>query len=127
MKVFPWADYNCKKAAFKVHTGLDHDGLIPAFATITQGRETETSQARLWRYPKGSVLVFDKGYNSYQWHNTLTEKGLIWVTRIRGTALYRVIERRNTDKHAHISSDQVIEYTGKQLHQDELRPIRRIG
>jgi len=77
LKVFPWADYNCKKAAFKVHIGLDHDSLIPAFAAITLGRESETSQACLWDYPKGSVLVFDKGYNSYEWHNTLTDKGLI--------------------------------------------------
>jgi len=127
MKVFPWADYNCKKAAFKVHIGLDHDGLIPAFAAITRGRESETSQARLWNYPKGSVLVFDKGYNSYQWHNTLTDKGLIWVTRIRGNALYRVVERRSTDSCAHVTSDQIIEYTGKQTHQIQLRPIRRIG
>jgi len=127
MKVFPWADYNCKKAAFKVHIGLDHDGLIPAFAAITLGRESETAQARLWNYPKGSVLVFDKGYNSYQWHNTLTDKGLIWVTRIRGNALYRVVERRSTDNSAHVTSDQIIEYTGTQAHKTRLRPVRRIG
>ena len=127
MKVFPWADYNCKKAAFKVHIGLDHDGFIPAFAAITQGRESETSQARLWNYPKGSVLVFDKGYNSYQWHNTLTDKGLIWVTRIRGNALYRVIERRSTGNNSAITSDQTIEYRGKHAYQTSLRPVRRIG
>ncbi|HEY9201423.1 MAG TPA: IS4 family transposase [Gammaproteobacteria bacterium] len=127
MKVFPWADYNCKKAAFKVHIGLDHDGLIPAFAAITQGRESETSQARLWNYPKGSVLVFDKGYNSYQWHNTLTDKGLIWVTRIRNNALYRVVERHSTDNSTSVTSDQTIEYTGKQAHSTQLRPVRRIG
>jgi len=127
MKVFPWADYNCKKAAFKVHVGLDHDGMIPAFAAITLGRESETSQARLWNYPKGSVLVFDKGYNSYEWHNTLTDKGLIWVTRIRGNALYRVIERRETRNNRAITSDQIIEYTGKQSHKTHLRPVRRIG
>jgi len=127
MKVFPWADYNCKKAAFKVHIGLDHDGLIPAFAAITLGRASETSQARLWHYPKGSVLVFDKGYNSYQWHNTLTDKGLIWVTRIRGNARYRVVERRPTDNNTPVTSDQIIEYTGNQAHQTRLRPIRRIG
>ncbi len=127
MKVFPWADYNCKKAAFKLHIGLDHDGFIPAFAAITLGRESESSQARLWNYPKGSVLVFDKGYNSYQWHNTLTDKGLIWVTRIRGNALYRVLERRPTGSNPAITSDQTIEYTGKQAHTTRLHPVRRIG
>lgn len=127
MKVFPWADYNCKKAAFKLHIGLDHDGFIPAFAAITQGRESETSQARLWNYPKGSVLVFDKGYNSYQWHNSLTDNGLIWVTRIRGNALYRVVEHRPASSSSTVTSDQIIEYTGKQTHNTKLHPIRRIG
>jgi putative transposase len=127
MKVFPWADYNCKKAAFKVHIGLDHDGLIPAFASITQGRESETSQARLWSYPEGSVLVFDKGYNSYQWHNTLTDKGLIWVTRLRRNAVYRVVKRCATENNTNVTSDQIIEYTGTHTHRTSLRPIRRIG
>lgn len=90
-------------------------------------RVSETSQARLWNYPKGSVLVFDKGYNSYQWHNTLTDKGIIWVTRIRGNALYRVLERRSTGNNTAITSDQTIEYTGKQAHKTPLRPVRRIG
>lgn len=31
-KVFPWTDIVPKKAAFKLHLWLDHDGLIPAFA-----------------------------------------------------------------------------------------------
>jgi hypothetical protein len=35
MKLFTWADYNRKKAASKLHVGLDHDGLIPCFAQVT--------------------------------------------------------------------------------------------
>ena len=127
MKLFPWADYNCKKAAFKLHVGLDHDGLIPAFATITSGKESEMKQAGQWKFPTGSVLVFDKGYNSYAWHNTLSEQGYIWVTRIRGNALYRVIERRSVALDSNITSDQVIEYTGKKAREEGLPPIRRVG
>jgi putative transposase len=127
MKVFPWADYNCKKAAFKVHVGLDHDGLIPAFASITRGRGSEMAQARRWNYPAGSVLVFDKGYSSYAWHKLLTEKGYIWVTRLRNNALYRVTERRSVARHPHVTSDQTIEFTGIRAHQNALYPVRRIG
>jgi putative transposase len=61
MKIFPWADYNKQKSAMKLHVGLDHDGLIPAFATITEAKESEMKQVDLWQFPKGSVLVFDKG------------------------------------------------------------------
>ena len=92
MKAFSWADYNNKKAAFKLHAGLDHEELIPGFAAITSGKVTEVEQADQWTFPRCSVLIFDKRYNSYVWHNTLAEKGYIWVTRIQENALYRVIE-----------------------------------
>lgn len=127
MKLFPWADYNRKKSAFKLHIGLDHDGLIPCFARITEGRVSENEQARLFDAPKGSVLVFDKGYNNYRWHKALTDKGLFWVTRIRGNAKYKVLERREQSNNPAITSDQTIKYSSKQRDRDKLYPIRRIG
>lgn len=127
MKLFPWADYNRKKAAFKLHVGLDHDGLIPSFAQVTEGRISENEQARMFNAPKGSVLVFDKGYNNYRWHKALTDKGIYWVTRIRGNAKYKVLERREPINNPAITSDQVIKYSSKQHDGDKLYPIRRIG
>ena len=127
MKVFPWADYNRKKSAFKLHLGLDHDGLIPAFAAVTRGKASDMSQARLMALPKGSVLVFDKGYSSYQWHNALTDQGIFFVTRIRSNAKYRVLERHPVDPNTTVTSDQRIEYTLLRKHAVPLKPIRRVG
>lgn len=127
MKVFPQANYNNRKAAFKLHVGLDHDGLIPAFAAVTAGKTGDQTQARLMRFPKGSVLVFDKGYNDYGWHNQLTEQGIFWVTRIRGNAKYRVVERRPANRSQGITSDQTIEFTSIRSSKKHLRQVRRIG
>ena len=127
MKVFPWADFNRKKSAFKLHLGLDHDGLIPAFGCVTRGKVSDMAQARLLDLPSGSVLVFDKGYNCYRWHNSLTEKGIFFVSRIRGNARYRVLERHPVNPGSAISSDQTIEYTALRKDGDKLRPIRRVG
>ena len=127
MKLFPWADYNRKKAAFKLHVGLDHDGLIPCFAQVTEGRISENEQARMFNAPTGSVLVFDKGYNNYRWHKALTDKGIYWVTRIRGNAQYKVLARKEPTGNTAITSDQVIKYSSKQRNGDQLYPIRRIG
>ena len=107
--------------------GLDHDGLIPCFARITEGRISENEQARLFDVPKGSVLVFDKGYNNYRWHKALTDKGISWVTRIRGNAKYKVLKRRKHANNPAVTSDQVIKYSSKQREGDKLHPIRRIG
>ena len=49
MKLFPAADYNRMKAAFKLHVGLDHDGLIPAFIAVTAGKVSDQTQAKLYR------------------------------------------------------------------------------
>ena len=127
MKLFPWADYNRKKSAFKLHVGLDHDGLIPCFARVTEGRISENEQAKMFNAPKGSVLVFDKGYNNYRWHKALTDKGIYWVTRIRGNAQYKVLERKEVTNNSAVTSDQIIKYSSKQRDGDKLYPIRRIG
>ena len=127
MKVFPHANYNNRKAAYKLHVGLDHDGLIPAFAAITRGKTGDQTQAKLMHFPKGSVLVFDKGYSDYGWHNQLTEQGIFWVTRIRGNAKYRVLERRIINRSQGITSDQTIEFTSLRSSKKCLRPVRRIG
>jgi len=127
MKVFPWANFNRKKSAFKLHLGLDHDGLIPAFASVTRSKISDMAQARFLAFPRGSVIVFDKGYNSYGWHNDLTEKGIFFVTRIRGNAQYRVLERHAVNKCSGVTSDQTIKYTSPRKDIQALKPIRRVG
>ena len=47
LKVFPNAEYNRMKAAYKLHIGLDHDGLIPAFAAVTPGKTGDQTQAKV--------------------------------------------------------------------------------
>jgi transposase len=126
MKLFPWADYNRKKSAFKLHLGLDHDGLIPCFARVTEGRISENEIAKEFTAPKGSVVVFDKGFSSHEWHNSLTKKGIYWVTRIRGNAKYEVIEDREFVINGNVLSDQVIQYTSIQRRKEKLLPLRLI-
>ena len=127
LKVFPNAEYNRMKAAYKLHVGLDHDGLIPAFAAVTLGKTGDQTQAKLMRFPKGSVVVFDKGYADYRWHNQLTAQGIFWVTRIRGNAKYRVLQRHKANRSQGIMSDQIIEYTSVRANQYQLKPVRRVG
>ena len=127
MKVFPHTEYNRMKAAYKLHIGLDHDGLIPAFAAVTVGKVGDQTQAKLMNFQKGSVLVFDKGYADYSWHNQLTNKGIFWVTRIRGNAKYRILERNKVNKSQGITSDQIIEYTSNRSSKNNLKPVRRVG
>ena len=127
MKLFPWADYNRQKSAFKLHLGLDHDGLIPCFVRVTEGKVSENAMAYEFNPPKGSVVVFDKGYNNYRWHNTLTEKGIYWVTRIRGNAKYDIVDEHKDNLGSTILYDRTIKYSSTQRDTQNLSPIRLIG
>jgi len=127
LAIFPWADHNRSKAAMKLHVGLDHRGHFPAFATITDGVRHDVPVGREFDFPKGSIIVIDKGYTDYGWYKQLTDKGIFFVTRQRANAKYRIVERRTVDRAKAVTSDQVIELTGLQFKDKSLPPLRRIG
>lgn len=127
LAIFPWADCNRSKAAMKLHVGLNHGGHFPAFATITDGIRHDVPVGREFNFPKGSMVVIDKGYTDYGWYKQLTEKGIYFVTRQRSNAKYRVVERRGTNGVQGVTSDQVIELTGLQFKDKALPRLRRIG
>lgn len=127
MQVFPWADYNTKKAAFKLHLGLDHDGHIPSFVAITRAKVSETKVAPKIDFPRGSVVVFDKGYSDYGWYKVLNDKGIYFVTRQRANARYTVVERRAFAPGTGVTSDQIIRYTSLRARRKNLPVLRRVG
>jgi putative transposase len=94
LSVFPWAKFRKTKGAIKLHVGLDHDGYLPEFVTVTNGKTSDVTIGRILKFPKGSIVAMDRGYNDYTWYNQLTEKGIFFVTRLKSNAKYRVAERR---------------------------------
>jgi hypothetical protein len=126
LSVFPWARFRTTKGAVKLHVGLDHDGMLPTFMSITEGKTHEITAARGLRLPKGSILVMDRGYTDYAWYHQLDTQGVFFVTRLRKNACYRVIERRRVCKSKGLTSDQTIELTGTTAERCPIR-LRRIG
>ena len=86
LKIFPWSHYALGKGAIKLQLGLDHLGHIPAFATITDSKVSDTAYAKTLKLPKGSIVVFDRGYSDYDWYKTLDLQGVFFVTRQRSNA-----------------------------------------
>ena len=123
LSLFSWAGFRKARGGIKLHTLLDHDGHIPAFVTVTDAKTHESRIAKAQELPKGSIVVFDKGFISYPWFQTLSEKGVFFVTRLKKNAVYKLLERRPVNREAGITSDHTIEVaSGKQtVH------LRRIG
>ena len=49
----------------KLHLLLDHDGYLPSFAVITEGKTHEVRVAPQTQFTPGTILVFDRGYTDY--------------------------------------------------------------
>ena len=123
LSLFPWASFRQAKGGVKVHTLLDHDGHIPAFATVTDAKTHESRIAQAMELPRGSIVVFDKGFTSYPWFRLLGAKGVFFVTRLKRNAVFKLLERRLVNRKTGVTSDHIIEVSsrGKSLR------LRRIG
>lgn len=106
--VFDWARFRRTKGAVKLHLLLDHDGFLPCYAVVTEGKQHEVRVARQWSYEPGTLLVMDRGYHDYAWFAELTQQGVYFVTRLKDNADYIVVEDRELPQRRGLLRDQVI-------------------
>jgi len=115
--VFDWAKFRRTKGAVKLHLLLDHDGYLPYFGIVTDGKKHDIRVARRMPIPPGSVVVFDRGYLDFGWFEELTDAGTFFVTRLKANTRYQVFEDRSIPANRGILRDQII-----QLVADQQRP-----
>lgn len=120
--IFDWARFKRTKGAVKLHLLLDHDGHLPRYAVITDGKTSDIEVARRLELPPGSIVVFDRGYNDYLWFTELTLFGVGFVTRMKEASVYEVIENR-TPQGKGVVRDQIITVKTKEQQVDE-QPVR---
>ena len=126
LSVFPWADFRSTKGAIKLHVGLNHNGYLPEFAVITDGKTSDIEVGRTLAFPTGSIVAMDRGYIDYAWFNQLTNNGVYFVTRLKSNACYKVIERHPIQKNKGVVSDHTIMFTGNDALKKCPIPVRRI-
>lgn len=120
--VFPWAQFRSTKGAIKLHVGLDHDGYLPTFVRMTDGKGYEVDWAKTLELPRESVVVFDRGFIEYDFFNQLTQKKIRFVTRYRKDLQFTVLQRRAVDRSCGVTSDQTLRMQGRRA-----LVLRRIG
>ena len=127
LSMFPWAKFRRAKGALKVHVGMDHEGRLPTFVAVTEGRTSDIEVARTLRLPKGSIVAADRAYLDFEWINSLILQGVFLVTRLKKGIRYRVVERRGANRRQGVTSDQTIEFTSARGRRRCPRRLRRIG
>lgn len=128
-EMFDWARYRQSKGALKIHLLLDHDGYLPVFACISEGREHELRVARSLDLPKGSIVVMDRAYVDYQLFKRWTGEGVYFVTREKSNSAAIVAERRPIPKSARgrILRDELVVLQAFEAGAKARQTIRRIG
>jgi len=106
--MFDWAKFRLTKGAVKLHLLLDHDGYLPSFAVISEGKKHEVRVARQMQFAPGAILVFDRGYTDYLWFTNLTQQAVYFVTRLKENADYGVLEKREVPQRRGVLRDEVI-------------------
>jgi len=108
-EVFDWARYGRTKGAVKLHLMLDHQGCLPGWACITEGKVHDVTPVKALRFAPGTIVAMDRGYNDYALFGRWCEAGVYFVTRLKSDAVWRIVEVRAVPAGGNVLSDELIE------------------
>jgi hypothetical protein len=108
LSMYDWAKFCRTKGAVKLHLVLDHDGYLPKFAVITDGKVSDVEIARRIEFAPGTIVVEDRGYTDYALYARWTESGVYFVSRLPANADFEVVEERSVAPGQNILKDQII-------------------
>jgi hypothetical protein len=112
LSLYDWAKFRRTKGAVKLHLVLDHDGYLPCFGLITDGKVPDVTVAHQLAFASGTMVVDDRGYNDYRLFAEWTETEVFFVTRLKANAQFEVVEEHEPPQHRRILKDQTIRLTG---------------
>jgi len=126
IKVFDWAKFRRTKGAVKLHLVLDHDGYLPSYAHITEGKVSDVKIAHMLRFDPGTIVVDDRGYNDFSLWGKWCSEDVFFVTRMKTKTLYEVCEKRESADNPSVIQDEIIWLTGKGADEKCPHYLRRI-
>jgi IS4 transposase len=79
---------------------------------MTTGKVHESSWAKALTLQPGSTVVFDKGFNDYDWYQSRTDRKITIFTRLKRNAVRQDLDKRRGRKAKWIVGDQRIRLKG---------------
>lgn len=126
LSLYDWAKFRRTKGAVKRHLVLDHDGYLPCFGLITDGKVADVTAAWHMAFAPGTIVVDDRGYNDYRLFADWTETGVYFVTRMKDNTRFEIVEEHAVPQNRSIVTDQTIRLTGTGAHGKCPHLLRRI-
>lgn len=112
LSAFDWAKFRRTKGAIKLHLLLDHEGYLPCWAWVTEGKTHEINAARNLHFKPGTIVAMDMAYNDYLLFATWTQDGVLFVSCMKDNAVYKVVKRHRESERRNILRDETIRLTG---------------
>ncbi len=112
LSMYEWAHFRRAKGAVKLHLRLDHDGYLPDYAVITDGKCHEIRAAHQFSYDKGSITVFDKAYVDFSLFEKINSNGAFFVTRLKSNADFSVVKNLDVPWNNTVISDALVKFQG---------------
>jgi len=129
LNLFPWARFRRTKAAIKLHTLLDLRGSIPAFISVSQGKQADVRILDELILEPGSFYVMDRGYLDFQRLYCFVLASAFFVTRTKTHLKFNRLESRPVDAATGVRSDQIVwlrNLSSIQHYPDKLRRIHYV-
>ena len=95
LSMYDWAKFRRTKGAVKLHLMLNHQGYLPHWALITDGKVHDVTVAKTLDFEPGTIVVMDRGYIDYDLFDYWTGEGVWFVTRAKKNMAYRVVKQRD--------------------------------
>lgn len=106
--MFDWAHWRQTKGAVKLHLLLDHDGYLPVFGHVTDGKTGDVKVAQDLDFPRGSIVAMDRGYTDYHLFTRWTRQGVYFVTRLKANADIQIVKRHPVPEGGNVLRDETV-------------------
>ncbi len=126
LSAFDWAKFRRTKGAIKLHLLLDHQGYLPCWGLVTEGRVHDVKVAQKLDFPVDSIVVMDKGYVDFTLLARWSFQGVWWVTRAKTNMAYQVVKKLPVSQNSNILQDQWVRLTGFVSQEAYSKEIRRV-
>jgi len=114
LSLFNWAKFRTAKGGLKIHTCWDDSLALPDLVNITEARTHDVKGHPSRIYPKGTIVIEDKGYFDFSLMAARCTAENYFVTRIKDNTLYEALKERDLPaaEDQHIIRDEEIMLTG---------------
>lgn len=117
-----------RKGGIKAHVLINAKHDVPCLVRMTSAAASDAPFLRKINLPEKSILVFDKGYNSYQQYERFGKEGITWITRKNSGSNVEIKASRMVDQQQKLNGvlkDQLV-ILGNTTNKKQLRIKARL-